>query len=107
MEMEREGSIMIVTHQAVIRCIYAYFMNIKQEKSPWVAIPLHTVIKLTPGAYGTEMVAYVLPYFAVLNFVNVLSGIPRTSPQYPHSVLNTVPRKWENLRTRQHKMRQC
>jgi 6-phosphofructo-2-kinase / fructose-2,6-biphosphatase 2 len=54
MELERGENIMIVTHQAVLRCIYAYYMNIPQERSPWMDIPLHTVIRLTPKAYGTQ-----------------------------------------------------
>lgn len=58
MEMERNENIMVVTHQAVIRCIYAYFMNVPQNKSPWMEIPLHTVIKLTPKAYHTEEERY-------------------------------------------------
>ncbi|KAI4226368.1 MAG: hypothetical protein L6R36_003226 [Xanthoria steineri] len=53
MELERSENIIIVTHQAVLRCIYAYYMNVPQEKSPWMEVPLHTVIKLTPRAYGT------------------------------------------------------
>ena len=54
MELERSENIMIVTHQAVLRCIYAYYMNVPQEKSPWMEVPLHTLIQLTPRAYGTE-----------------------------------------------------
>lgn len=54
MELERSENIMIVTHQAVLRCIYAYYMNVPQEKSPWMEVPLHTLIKLTPRAYGTQ-----------------------------------------------------
>ena len=54
MELERSENIIIVTHQAVLRCIYAYYMNVPQEKSPWMEVPLHTLIKLTPRAYGTE-----------------------------------------------------
>ncbi|KAI5791619.1 6-phosphofructo-2-kinase-domain-containing protein [Peziza echinospora] len=54
MEIERSENIMVVTHQAVIRCIYAYFMNVPQNRSPWMEIPLHTVIKLTPRAYSTQ-----------------------------------------------------
>jgi 6-phosphofructo-2-kinase/fructose-2,6-biphosphatase 2 len=53
MELERSEDIMIVTHQAILRCIYAYFMKKSQEESPWMAVPLHTLIKLTPRAYGT------------------------------------------------------
>jgi 6-phosphofructo-2-kinase/fructose-2,6-biphosphatase 2 len=54
MELERSENIIIVTHQAVLRCIYAYYMNVEQERSPWMEVPLHTLIKLTPKAYGTK-----------------------------------------------------
>lgn len=54
MELERSENILIVTHQAILRCIYAYFLNVPQEKSPWMEVPLHTLIKLTPKAYGTQ-----------------------------------------------------
>ncbi|PMD53543.1 bifunctional 6-phosphofructo-2-kinase/fructose-2,6-bisphosphate 2-phosphatase [Hyaloscypha bicolor E] len=54
MELERSENILIVTHQAILRCIYAYFMKEDQEKSPWLNVPLHTLIKLTPRAYGTD-----------------------------------------------------
>lgn len=53
MELERQENILIITHQAVLRCIYAYFMNVPQEESPWMSIPLHTLIKLEPRAYQT------------------------------------------------------
>ncbi|CCC05221.1 hypothetical protein SMACR_08713 [Sordaria macrospora] len=58
MELERSEDILIISHQAVIRCIYAYFMQKTQEESPWVPVPLHTLIKLTPRAYGTEVQTY-------------------------------------------------
>ncbi|KAI4600447.1 hypothetical protein LQW54_013424 [Pestalotiopsis sp. IQ-011] len=54
MELERSEDILIVTHQAILRCIYAYFMKKDQSKSPWMNVPLHCLIKLTPKAYGTE-----------------------------------------------------
>lgn len=55
MELERQENILIITHQAVLRCIYAYFMNVPQEESPWMSIPLHTLIKLEPRAYDTKV----------------------------------------------------
>ncbi|ANB10999.1 Fbp26p [Sugiyamaella lignohabitans] len=53
MELERQENIMIVTHQAVLRCIYAYFMNVPQDRSPWMDVPLHTLIRLEPRPYST------------------------------------------------------
>ena len=54
MELERSENVIIVTHQAVVRCIFAYFNNLHQSKSPWMEVPLHTLMKLTPKAYGTK-----------------------------------------------------
>lgn len=39
--------ILIVSHQAVLRMLYAYLMGIDRMDAPRLAIPLHTVIKLT------------------------------------------------------------
>jgi 6-phosphofructo-2-kinase/fructose-2,6-biphosphatase 2 len=51
MELERSENILIVTHQAVLRCIYAYFKEKDQAESPWMAVsgcfPLHTLMMLT------------------------------------------------------------
>ena len=30
-------------------------MNVPQKESPWMSIPLHTLIKLEPRAYGTKV----------------------------------------------------
>ncbi|KAG0361750.1 Fructose-2,6-bisphosphatase [Gamsiella multidivaricata] len=54
MELERQRNILIIGHQAILRCIYAYFMNHSHEKLPYIKIPLHTVIQLTPRAYACD-----------------------------------------------------
>jgi len=85
MEMERGSDIMVVTHQAILRCIYAYFMNVPQDQSPWMEIPLHTVIKLTPRAYGTQeerSVDFNVSLFSISDF-SADSG--QISPPYPLS----------------------
>ncbi len=52
-EMERSRQpLLIVAHQAVVRLLYAYLMGIPPEQAPHLAIPLHTLIQLTPHAYG-------------------------------------------------------
>lgn len=52
MELERQEDVLIIGHQAVLRAVYAYFMHLKQEDLPYIQIPLHTVIKLSPRPYG-------------------------------------------------------
>ncbi|KAG0249451.1 Fructose-2,6-bisphosphatase [Mortierella polycephala] len=54
MDLERQNHVLIIGHQAILRCIYAYFMNYSYERLPYIKIPLHTVIQLTPGAYACE-----------------------------------------------------
>ncbi|CAG7845925.1 Fructose-2,6-bisphosphatase [Serendipita indica DSM 11827] len=58
MELERQENILIVGHQAILRCLYAYFHNLPQDDLPYIKIPLHTVIKLTPKAYGCDEERY-------------------------------------------------
>jgi len=73
MELERAENVLVICHQAVARCILAYFLNkdagilieykiniilflkIFLEDLPYTKVPLHTVIKLTPMAYGCVM----------------------------------------------------
>merc|ERR1711970_1009119 len=52
MELERQGNVVVVGHQAVIRCIMGYFMEEPLSKLPYIKVPLHTLIKITPVAYG-------------------------------------------------------
>lgn len=58
MELERHENILIIAHQATIRCMYAYFMNMTHDELPYAPIPLHTVIELTPKAYGCTQRLY-------------------------------------------------
>jgi len=55
MELERKDCVVVVGHQAVNRCLLGYFLEISEEDLPWQEIPLHSVIKLTPKAYGCGM----------------------------------------------------
>ena len=37
-----------VAHQAVIRCLYAYFTILQISEIPYLDVPLHTIMKLEP-----------------------------------------------------------
>ncbi len=39
--------------------------NLSQDELPYIKIPLHTVIKLTPRAYGCDEERFTLPIEAV------------------------------------------
>lgn len=55
MELEKKEHVLVVCHQAIARCLLAYFLNHSLEELPYIRVPLHTLIKLTPVAYGCQM----------------------------------------------------
>uniref|UniRef100_A0A336LQ47 CSON000404 protein n=1 Tax=Culicoides sonorensis TaxID=179676 RepID=A0A336LQ47_CULSO len=65
MELERQGNVLVVSHQAVLRCVLAYFLDKSGDDLPYLKVPLHTVIKLTPVAYGCKVEHIKLPVDAV------------------------------------------
>jgi len=65
MELERQGNVVLIGHQAVLRCILAYFMEKPLSELPYIHVPLHTLIKITPVAYGCEVEHIRLPIEAV------------------------------------------
>ena len=53
LEMERQRRpLLVIGHNAVIRALYGYFADVPTDRIPHLQIPLHTVIELTPRAYG-------------------------------------------------------
>ena len=54
-EIERTTvPLVIVAHQAVLRCLYAYFLDFPHEELPYLSMPLHTLLRLEPRAYGVK-----------------------------------------------------
>ncbi|KAF9048470.1 6-phosphofructo-2-kinase-domain-containing protein [Panaeolus papilionaceus] len=87
MELERQENVLVIGHQAILRCLYAYFHHLPQADLPYIKIPLHTVIKLTPKAYGCDEERYTLPIEAVDTHRPKPKGptptvVPSTARQY-------------------------
>ena len=45
--MNKSSNLLVVSHQAVIRCIVAYLTKRPLEELPYIKVPLHTIIKVT------------------------------------------------------------
>jgi broad specificity phosphatase PhoE len=61
-QLERQRSpVLVIAHQAVLRAIYAYLMDRPPQECPRISTPLHTVIQLTPTAYGCVEERFELP----------------------------------------------
>ncbi|XP_018016342.1 6-phosphofructo-2-kinase/fructose-2,6-bisphosphatase-like isoform X2 [Hyalella azteca] len=61
MELERQENVLVVGHQAVLRCVLAYFLDKTGEELPYLKVPLHSIIKLTPQAYGCKVELFKIP----------------------------------------------
>lgn len=60
-ELERtRRPVLVITHNAIIRALYAYFQGIPRERSPHLHTPLHTIIELSPHAYGCRETRFLL-----------------------------------------------
>ena len=66
MELERrENDILIICHQAVMRCIMAYLSHTPLDDMPHMKCDLHTVVKIIPGAYSNSISKFNLDVAAV------------------------------------------
>eukprot|EP00794_Sanderia_malayensis_P006166 gene6166-6877_t len=89
MELERQQNILVICHQAVMRCLLAYFLDYDSDQLPYVNVPLHAVYKLTPIAYGCRVEIFKLDVPSVSTY--------RERPKVVHvhrtttDALQTVP----------------
>jgi len=52
-DLERhDGPAIVLGHQGILRALYGYFASVPVDLIPVLDIPLHTIIKFTPHAYG-------------------------------------------------------
>ncbi|NXL56248.1 F262 bisphosphatase, partial [Chordeiles acutipennis] len=65
MELERQGNVLVISHQAVMRCLLAYFLDKSADELPYLRCPLHTILQLTPVAYGCKVETITLNVEAV------------------------------------------
>merc|ERR1719468_258093 len=55
-ELERQRrSVLVISHLAVQRCLYAYFAGCRMEELADLSLPLHEVCELRPGPFGTKV----------------------------------------------------
>ncbi|TFJ98290.1 interferon-induced guanylate-binding protein 1-like [Platysternon megacephalum] len=89
MELERQENVLVICHQAVMRCLLAYFLDKSAEELPYLKCPLHTVLKLTPVAYGCQVESIFLNVEAVNTHRERPQNVDVT--REPEEALGTVP----------------
>ncbi|XP_037267414.1 6-phosphofructo-2-kinase/fructose-2,6-bisphosphatase 1 isoform X3 [Falco rusticolus] len=92
MELERQENVLVICHQAVMRCLLAYFLDKSADELPYLKCPLHTVLKLTPVAYGCEVESIFLNIEAVNTHRERPENVDISRP--PAEALVTVPKHY-------------
>ncbi|XP_073001695.1 6-phosphofructo-2-kinase/fructose-2,6-bisphosphatase-like isoform X1 [Typha latifolia] len=60
-ELERQRApVVVISHQAVLRALYAYFADRPLKEIPHIEVPLHTIIEIQMGVTGVEEKRYKL-----------------------------------------------
>ena len=50
--------LLIVSHQATLRCLFSYFEAHKVDMIPYIEVPHHILVKLEPGILGYKETIY-------------------------------------------------
>ncbi|CAI4222385.1 unnamed protein product [Auanema sp. JU1783] len=99
MELERQSNVLVVSHQAVLRCILAYFTNKNRDDLPYLKVPLHTVIKLTPKAYSCEVEMFKFDIEAVNTYREKPGTVPKENDNVANGTTQSVDVKLPLLLT--------
>lgn len=60
-ELERQRApVVVISHQAVLRALYAYFADRPLKEVPHIETPLHTIIEIQMGVTGVQEKRYKL-----------------------------------------------
>ncbi|CAL5202550.1 unnamed protein product [Lathyrus oleraceus] len=60
-ELERQRApVVVISHQAVLRALYAYFADRPLKEVPHIEMPLHTIIEIQMGVTGVQEKRYKL-----------------------------------------------
>jgi len=78
--MRQRTPVLIVSHQATLRVLYAYLTDLKPESCPDILVPLHTVIQLTQKAYSAEEMRHELIGSAGTSSASLHGGAPPAKP---------------------------
>ncbi|XP_065341178.1 uncharacterized protein LOC135940280 isoform X3 [Cloeon dipterum] len=94
MELERTSNVLIVSHQAVLRCLVGYFLGKQPDELPYLDVPLHTIMKLTTDGNASTFDLIRLP----IECVDTYRQKPQNCSVHrkQEDALRTVPSHYES-----------
>lgn len=74
--------VIIVGHQGILRCLYAYFTRNDIEQIPHIDIPLHCIFRIVPEAYDVDERRYTIDIKTGECTVTEILKTPRLNKDY-------------------------
>ncbi|XP_074098073.1 6-phosphofructo-2-kinase/fructose-2,6-bisphosphatase isoform X2 [Cotesia typhae] len=92
-ELQQSNNILVISHQAVLRCLIGYFMDKKPEELPYMEIPLHTIIRVSSCGFNYRIEFIKLP----IECVNTTRNKPVncSANRTDNDALRTVPAHYD------------
>ncbi|KAG9299515.1 hypothetical protein G9A89_020686 [Geosiphon pyriformis] len=84
LELEGEkNDVLIIAHETVLRCLYAYLFDRPENEIPQIAIPRNYLIEIIPSAYGCKETRMEIPIISEKEVAssNVHLELERLQPQ--------------------------
>lgn len=60
-ELQEANNVLVISHQAILRCIIGYFLDKTPEELPYMEVPLHTIIRLSSQGFNYKLEFIKLP----------------------------------------------
>ena len=84
-ELAKTGTtVIIIGHQANLRCLLGYFLDYPLHQIPHIALPLHTVFKLHSSPLSTPFLSTPFPIHIHNNHTHKSHYLPSSSTFFPN-----------------------
>lgn len=60
-ELQEANNVLLISHQAILRCIIGYFMDKTPDELPYMEVPLHTIIRMSSQGHNYKLEFIKLP----------------------------------------------
>jgi 6-phosphofructo-2-kinase / fructose-2,6-biphosphatase 3 len=96
--------VLVVSHQAVLRCIMAYFMGSKHEDVPYINVPLHSLLIVRSFGYDFKVETVSMQ----IECVDTMRPQPKncSTKRSADDALTTVPAHFDKIPANLHTMQQ-
>ncbi|XP_023246612.1 6-phosphofructo-2-kinase/fructose-2,6-bisphosphatase-like isoform X2 [Copidosoma floridanum] len=54
-DLQQANNVLVISHQAILRCIIGYYLDKTPEELPYMEVPLHTIIRVSSQGFNYKL----------------------------------------------------